>query len=249
MAAFAQEMGILFTHSSPYFAQGNGQAEATNKIFKSIIQKMLEDNPRDWHEVLSQALWAYRTSQRGPTRNTPYALVYGHDAVLPMERAVNTLRIRKQPPLEGPEYKAAMFQVLDTVEQVRDDARGAILQNKAKMEQHYNRRVKIKTFELGDLVWRVILPLGSKDPDVGKWSPNWEGPYQIHQVLGKNVYRLKDLKGEVVKRTVNGVFLKQYLVSQWDRLPREVREQMAQLVHSRRRGSELAPGDNMQHAE
>lgn len=124
VTAFAQEMGIFFTHSSPYFAQGNGQAEATNKILKSIIQKMLDDNPRNWHEALPQAVWAYRTSQRGPTRTTPYALVYGHDAVLPMERAVNTLRVRKQPPLEDPDYRASMLQVLDTIEQTREEARG-----------------------------------------------------------------------------------------------------------------------------
>lgn len=118
---------------------------------------------------------------------------------------------------------------------------GAILQNKLRIEQQYNRRVKLKTFDLGDLVWRAILPLGSKDPDIGKWSPNWEGPYQIHQVLGKNVYRLRDLKGEVVKGTVNGVFLKHYLVSPWDRLPKEVQEQVTYLVHSRRQGSEYDP--------
>lgn len=124
------------------FAQGNGQAEATNKILKSIIQKMLKENPREWHEVLSQALWAYRTTQRGSTRTTPYALVYGHDVVLPIERAVNTLRVRSQPPLASVEYKAAMSQALDEIEQVRSDARGAILRNKEKNEQHYNRRVK-----------------------------------------------------------------------------------------------------------
>lgn len=110
------------------------------------------------------------------------------------------------------------------------------MQNKARIEQQYNRRVKQKTFDLGDLVWRAVLPLGSKDPDIGKWSPNWEGPYEIHQVLGKNVYRLRDLTGEVIKRTVNGIFLKAYLVSPWDRLPKDVQEQMTQLVHSRRQG-------------
>lgn len=63
-----------------------------------------------------------------------------------------------------------------------------------------------------------------------------EGPYEIHQALGKNVYRLRDLTGEVVKRTVNGLFLKAYLASPWDRLPKDVQEQMTQLVHLRRQG-------------
>lgn len=195
---------------------------------------MLDDNPRSWHEALSQALWAYRTSQRGPTKTTPYALVYGQDAVLPMERAVNTLRIRKQPPIDDPDYKASMLNMLYAVEQTRDEARGAILRNKARMERQYNRRVKSKTFGIGDLVWRAILPIGIKDPDLGKWSPNWEGPFRVYQTLGKNVYRLTDLEGVVIKRTVNGLFLKDYFASPWDRLPKGVQDQMKQLVQQRR---------------
>lgn len=129
-----------------------------------------------------------------------------------------------------------MFQMLDMVDQAREEARGAVLQNKARVEQQYNRRVRLKTFGLGDMVWRAILPIGSKDPELGKWLPNWEGPYEIYQVLGKNVYRLRDLTGEVIKRTVNGLFLKDYLASPWDRLPKNVQEQMIQLVRLRRQG-------------
>jgi hypothetical protein len=43
--------------------------------------------------------------------------------------------------------------------------------------------VRPKTFAVGDLVWKVILPLGTKDPYLGTWSPNWEGPYLVSQLL------------------------------------------------------------------
>lgn len=172
LTAFANEMGVTLTHSSPYFAQGNGQAEATNKIVKGIIQKTLEENPRDWHEALSQALWAYRTSQRGSTRTTPFTLVYGQDAVIPVERPVNTLRIMRQPRIDSEEYRILMLNALESIDIIREEARGTINKNKLKVEKMYNRRVKYKAFRVGDLVWRLLVPIGLKDPSLGKWSPN-----------------------------------------------------------------------------
>ena len=46
---------------------------------------MLEENPKDWHMILLDTLWAYRTSKRSSTRVSPFSLTYGQDAVLPME--------------------------------------------------------------------------------------------------------------------------------------------------------------------
>ena len=51
--------------------------------------------------------------------------------------------------------------------------------NKLRVTKYYNNRVKNKQFFEGDLVWKVKLPIGSKDSKFGKWSPNWEGPYWI----------------------------------------------------------------------
>ena len=38
-------------------------------------------------------LWAYRTSFHTSTRATPYSLVYGMEAVLPIEIEIGSLRI------------------------------------------------------------------------------------------------------------------------------------------------------------
>lgn len=151
LAAFAKEMGIIMTHSSPYFAQGNGQAESTNKTLKAIIQKMLEENPRarEWHETLSQALRAYRTSQRGSTKATPYSLVYGQDAVLPAEVTVQPLRTGTQHQIDTVEYRQSMLARLEQVELDREAAREAILDDKQKVIKKYNKHVRIKKFVVG----------------------------------------------------------------------------------------------------
>jgi hypothetical protein len=58
---FVESMKIKLLDSSPYYAQPNGQAKASNKVQIKIIKKRIKDNPRRWHEKLSEALWAHRT--------------------------------------------------------------------------------------------------------------------------------------------------------------------------------------------
>ena len=55
-----------------------------------------------------------------------------------------------------------------------------IMIQKKKVARAYNKRVRRKSFEEGELVWKVVLPIGSKDKELGKWSPNWEGPFKVH---------------------------------------------------------------------
>jgi hypothetical protein len=81
----AESMGIKLLNSSPYYAQANGEAEASNKIMIKIIQKKIDQKPKKWHSVLNEALWAYRMAPHGATQTSPYELVYTHHAVLPWE--------------------------------------------------------------------------------------------------------------------------------------------------------------------
>jgi len=83
--AFIESYKIKLLNSSPYYAQANGQAESSNKILIKLIKKKIEENPKRWHEVLSEALWAHRISRHGATKVTPFELLYGQEAVLPVE--------------------------------------------------------------------------------------------------------------------------------------------------------------------
>ena len=87
-----QEYGIQHHRSSAYRPQTNGAVEAANKNIKRILRKMVETS-RDWSEKLPFALWAYRTSFRTSTEATPYSLVYGMEAVLPVEIEMRSLRV------------------------------------------------------------------------------------------------------------------------------------------------------------
>jgi len=74
---FAIGMGIKVLNSSPYYAQANGQAEASNKGIIKLIKRKIEENPRRWHTLLNEALWSYRMACHGSTKVSPYQLVLG----------------------------------------------------------------------------------------------------------------------------------------------------------------------------
>ena len=77
--------------------------------------------------------------------------------------------------------------------------------NKLRIAKYYDKKVKIKQFFEGDLVWKVKLPIRSKDSKFGKWSPNWEGPYRIKRCAPGNAYILETLRGEKeFGRAING---------------------------------------------
>jgi hypothetical protein len=80
-------------NSSPYYEQANGQAEASNKVLIKIVKKRIKDSPRKWHEKLSEALWAHRTSRHRAMKVTPFELVYDQESVLPVQVSLQNLRI------------------------------------------------------------------------------------------------------------------------------------------------------------
>ncbi|XP_071922619.1 uncharacterized protein [Coffea arabica] len=81
---------------SMYYAAVNGLAESFNKTLCNLLKKIVGKSKRDWHFRIGEALWAYRTTFRTPTQATPFALVYGVEAVLPLECQIHSLRIAIQ---------------------------------------------------------------------------------------------------------------------------------------------------------
>ncbi|XP_070055013.1 uncharacterized protein [Nicotiana tomentosiformis] len=101
-----------------YFAVVNGLAEAFNKTLCNLLKKVFYKCKRYWHEKMEEALWAYRTTYRTPMQANPYSLVYGVEAVLPLERQIASLRISIQEGLTNEEnawVRLIFFQVGDQV--------------------------------------------------------------------------------------------------------------------------------------
>ena len=78
---------LWFHHenSMPCYPQANGQVEAINKVLKTMLRWMVGDHKSNWNLILFSALWAYRTSVKIATGFTPFHIVYGLEAIFPIQ--------------------------------------------------------------------------------------------------------------------------------------------------------------------
>jgi hypothetical protein len=104
-------------------------------------------------------------------------------------------RIAKQNALSAKEYGELMMDRIDDVLESRFKAVRKIEEEKIRSTKVYNKRVKEKSFQIGNLVWKTILPLGTRNNKFGKWSPSWEGPYKVVGIVPTNAYFVETLEG------------------------------------------------------
>jgi transposase InsO family protein len=143
---FTELYRIKLLNSSPYYAQANGQAEPSNRTLINLIKKKISDNPKHCHKILSEALWAYRISKHSATKVSPFELVYGQEAVLPVEISLNAVRFARQNDLIIIDYYNSMMDNIDEVTEKRVIALGAIEKDKIMVARAYNKKVKAKSF-------------------------------------------------------------------------------------------------------
>ena len=117
-----------------------------------FVKKKIEENPRRWHEVLFEALWAHRITRHGATKVTLFELVYGQEVVLPVEVNLDAYRLAKQNDLSAVMYPDLMMDNIDEVTDVRLKALKEIEKDKARVAKKYNKKVKSKSFQVGELV-------------------------------------------------------------------------------------------------
>jgi hypothetical protein len=121
---------------------------------------------------LLEALWAHRISKHNATKVTPFELVYRQEDVLPIEVNLDALRIARQNELSAVDYHNLVLDGLEEVSDERMKALGKIERDKLRVAKAYNKRVREKSFQVGDLIWKMIFPIRSRSNKFGKWSPN-----------------------------------------------------------------------------
>ena len=113
---FCSELGIKNHYSSLAHSQANGQVEVTNRTLLKIIKTRLEGAKGIWLDELPSVLWAYRTTTRTPTGETPFRLAYEADAVIPAEVGLTSYRVKNYTEDKNEE---AMCLQLDLVDEAR----------------------------------------------------------------------------------------------------------------------------------
>ncbi|KZV49594.1 hypothetical protein F511_15454 [Dorcoceras hygrometricum] len=137
----ANKMGIarvvLYSDSQLVIQQSNGQVEVTNQTIVQALKARLDSARGRWMDELPSVLWAYRTTTRAATGETPYCVVYGTEALLPAEIEQDSLWVMEYSEDNG-DIRGLE---LDHLEERRARAAIRLSTYHRRMEQAYNKRV------------------------------------------------------------------------------------------------------------
>ncbi|MCO5564881.1 hypothetical protein L7F22_018549 [Adiantum nelumboides] len=204
-----EELKISHRHSTPYYPQSNGLVEKANGIIAEIIRKMVESKPKRWDNFLDRAIWAYRTTYRDATQFTPFHLVYGQEALQPIELNIPTIKLTGRHEQSNDEAWIDRLLNLVELEWKREAAYHCYEKKALQLKDKLNEGIKDKQIKEKSLVLRYNNALDNRFD--AKFERRWEGPFIVKKAFTGGYYQLMDLNGKEHPRKVNGYRLKPYL--------------------------------------
>ncbi|XP_027154861.1 uncharacterized protein LOC113754810 [Coffea eugenioides] len=210
MDKLCEKFNLKQRKSSMYNAPANDLAEAFNKTLCNLLKKVVAKSKKDWHERIGETLWPYRTTYRTTTQGTSYALIYGVEAVLPLEQQIPSLRIAIQEGLTEEENIRLRLEELKGLDEKKLEAQQNLECYHARLSRVFYKKVRSRSFQIGDMVLAVrkliVMTHRTKDKFVSKW----DGPYVVREIYTNGAYKLVD-KDDVKVGPINGKFMKLYM--------------------------------------
>ena len=198
------EFMVLHKRSAPYHPQANGQDESTNKTLCTVLTKIVSESRTDWEQKLPSVLWAYRTAYKTAVDTTPFQLVYGLNAILPIEFLVPTLRVAADLEWTGHEIFERINE-LEQLDEARLQALIGIYAEKRRRKHWHDQNIKTKRFQQGDLVLLYTLKKHKR-----KLKKRGLGPFVVSQLNTSGAVKLETLDGAEMPNFINGSRLKKY---------------------------------------
>ena len=183
--------GCYKTFISKYNPRANGIDENFNKTLLNMLRP--ETLMRDWDENVFDLVYHYNLAEHSTTGESPF---YCHflregkiapDLYFDCDNEEDFISVKDFRTIGAKRAAESMRLVKDNVRKYHKLKDG-------------NKMRKRKSLGIGDL---VAMKVGKFDT-IKKTVDRYEGPFEIHRVMGKNVYKIKNEKGIVIKQLVTG---------------------------------------------
>ena len=158
-----------------------------NRSLLIIIKSWLEGEKGVWLDELPGVLWAYKTTVRTPTKDTPFKLAYGSETMIPVEVHMANHRVIKY---QDEDNEEQLRLNLDLIDEVRMNTEQRTARYKNLMARQYDAMIKPRHFNIGDLILKRVS-LTTKNLAHRKLWPIWEGLYRVINCKRQGSYYLE----------------------------------------------------------
>ena len=175
------------TRTTPYHPQSDGFVERFNRTLLSMLSTRSNPHSTNWDEDLSKVCMAYNTSIQSTTGYTPFFLMFGREARLP-------LAIVHEPPPSPhgaipQQYGNYVQSLQETFNTAFEAVRSNMSTRQGRQKEFYNCKVHGDPFKPGDLVWLFNEALVKGESR--KLRRPWRGPYRVITQLSDVTYRIQ----------------------------------------------------------
>ncbi len=190
-------LGVRKSRTTPYHPQGDAQPERFNRTLLSMLGTLDPEKKSRWSQYISQLVHAYNCTQNDATGFSPYVLMFGREARLPIDLCFGIS------PHGGDEVKYNKYvdKMKCELKSAYQLATSAATKNNQRNKRLYDARVRNQTLEVDDRVLIRNLGITGKHKLKDRWNSL---PYQV---VGKfpnlPVYRVKPERGPCVVKTLH----------------------------------------------
>jgi transposase InsO family protein len=152
-----QLLHVQQLRTTSYRPNCNGRIERAHRSLNSLMAKIVSDSQRDWSHHLGMCVMAYNVSRQESTSFSPFYLMYGREAICPLDLLLETPQSDISPNIN--EYAEDLTARLKSAFQLVESHMKTQVQ---RMKRNYDANVRIKTFKR-TILFGTIIREGTKD--------------------------------------------------------------------------------------
>ena len=181
-------LNIHKSHTTPYHPQGDGLVERFNRTLLDMLATTVQNHPLDWEDHIRKVCMAYNTSIQATTGYSPFYLMFGRNARLPVDVMFPT-----EKPAADVSYGEYAKMMSKTMEKAFHTVREHVGDKHERQKQFYDKKCHGERFQPGDLVFlhSTVVPRGQAK----KLYHPWSGPWRVVKPLSEAVYRIQGPSG------------------------------------------------------